>query len=143
MLLLGAVETAVRMTAFWLAVAAGSVGGESLYYQSCVLWPDIFFPRLMVDAVTLLLVAVGAAVLLFRSSSCATPGGLTALVVGHLTAALGARGVLEARPTCFNMTESIDYWLPTETGPVWLFGPSLAVLVGCAVWRVAGARLRR
>jgi hypothetical protein len=128
------VDIAARVAAFWLSVVSFSMGAGSLYLQSRFL-PDFFAPDLLVAAGSLLLVGGGATGLWLRASSCTTPWPLTALAGGHLTAAIATRATLAIRPTCINLTESPDYWLPTNTGPLWLFGPGLAVLAACAVWQ--------
>jgi hypothetical protein len=128
------VEIAVRVTALWLSAASAILGTASLYLQSRLFWPDFYDYRALADSGSLLVVAAAAAALALRSS-CLTPGTLTALAVGHLTAAIETRAVLAICPTCMNLTQSIDDWPPTDTGPLWLFGPSLAVVVACAIGR--------
>ena len=46
---------------------------------------------------------------------------------------------LQSRISCVDLTQSIDYLVPTDTGALVLFGPSLVALVALAIWR----RLRR
>jgi hypothetical protein len=133
------VDIVMRAVALWLSLASAALGAASLYYQSLVFWPYVPV-GLVVDAGLLVLVAAGAAGLALRSSSRLTTGALTVLTVGHLAAATATRTFLASLPTCF-MNESADY--PTNTGSLCLFGPGVAVILACALWRVAEARLRR
>lgn len=92
-----------------------------------------------IGAAGLLIVAAVAGAIAIRPSMFATSRTILILIGGHLAAALGVQEFLQRRITCVDVTQSIDYLVPTDTGALVLFGPSLVALVALAVCQ----RLRR
>src|SRR5262249_38505630 len=58
-----------------------------------------------------------------------SPRLLLILVVADLTGAIGMHTFLSSRITCVDLTQSIDYLVPTSTGALLFFGPPLAILM--------------
>lgn len=105
-----------------------------------VLAPDFTLLEWRICAALLLIVALLAAFIAVRPSVFSMPRVTLLLIGGHLTAAIGTQEFLSSRMTCVNMTQSIDYLVPTDTGALLLFGPSLLVLVGATTWHYAMCR---
>jgi len=90
--------------------------------------------------VLLFVVGVGAGVMAARPLRSLSRTAL-ALAVGHVVAAPGTHEFLNSRVTCVNVSQSIDYWLPSDTGALFLYAPMFAVVVvvAAAAHRLHGA----
>jgi hypothetical protein len=130
--------TIVRCAALWLSGAALGVSAAFFSYQAAF-FPDVYFLGYLILNALLLVVALFAGAISLRPSSCSKAWTAPLLGVGHVTAAVGTHELLRSRITCFNIQQAVDYWLPTDSGPLLLFGPSLAALAASALWK----RLRR
>jgi hypothetical protein len=117
----------VRWTALWLSGGSLGVAAMLLLFQSQVA-PDVYVASWLGHAAGLLFVAIVAGAIAVRPALGSTGRGMLFLMSGHVTAALGAQECLGSRVACANMTQAIGYWLPANTGPLWLFGPTFAAL---------------
>ena len=130
--------TVLRCLAAWLsAVALGSCAAFAWFQIQ--LAPDFSVLEWRICTAGLLIVAAVAGAIAIRPSLFATSRTILILIGGHLTAALGVQEVLQSRITCVDLTQSIGYLVPTDTGALVILGPSLGALVALAIWR----RLRR
>lgn len=132
------VTTIVRCAALWLSGAALGVSAAFFSYQAAF-FPDVYFVGYLILNALLLVVALFAGAISLRPSLCPKVWTAPLLGVGHVTAAVGTHEFLRSRITCFSIQQAVDYWLPTDSGPLLLFGPSLAALAASALWK----RLRR
>jgi len=132
------VTTIVRCAALWLSGAALGVCAAFFSYQAAF-FPDVYFLGFLIHNALLLVVALFAGAISLRPFLCSKAWTAPLLGVGHVTAAVGTHEFLRSRTTCFNIQQAVEYWLPTDSGPLLLFGPSLVALAVAAAWK----RLRR
>ena len=126
-------STVLRCVAAWLSAAA--LGGAAAFaWFQVQLAPDFSFLEWRISTAGLVVVAAVAGAIAVRPSLFASVRTIPILIVGHLVAALGVQEFLHSRITCVDLTQSIDYLVPTDTGALLLFGPSLVALVAGAVW---------
>jgi len=133
----GSMRIVLRSVAAWLAAA--SLGACAAFTRFQIALRDFYFLEWRIHTALLLTVAIVAAAIAIRPSSFSRLRPTLVLVIGHLVAALGTTEFLSSRITCVNLTESIEYLIPTDTGALLLFGPTLTVLVASAAFD----RLRR
>ena len=126
-------RTLVRCVAVWLSAAALGVCAAFIFLQVQI--ADFFLLEWRIHTAWLLIVAIVAGTIALRPSACSTRQATIALAVGHVTAAISTHEFLRSRITCWNLTEYIDYLLPTETGAFILFGPTLVALLAATGWR--------
>ena len=124
-------RTVVRCVAVWLSAAALGVGAAFTFFQ--IQLAEFFFLEWRIHTAWLFIVAFVAGTIALRPSACSTRQATLALAVGHMTAAISAHEFLRSRITCF-FSESIDYLLPTDTGALLLFGPTLVALLAATSW---------
>ena len=130
--------TVLRCVASWLSAVALGACAAFIWYQ-IQLAPDFSVLEWRISAAGLLVVAAVAAATAIRPSLFAPSRTILILIGGHLAAALGVQEFLQSRITCVDLTQSIDYVVPTDFGALVLLGPSLLALIAVAIWQ----RLRR
>jgi hypothetical protein len=122
----------VRCVAVWLSATALGVCAAFTWWQ--IQLADFFFLEWRIHTAWLLVVAFVAGTIALRPSVCSRRQATLVLAVGHVTAAISTYEFLRSRITCF-FSESIDYLLPTDTGALLLFGPTLVALLAVTNWR--------
>jgi hypothetical protein len=130
--------TLSRCVAAWLSAAALGACAAFTWLQ-IQLAPDFSFWEWRICAAWLLIVGLAAGAVAIQPAAFSRSLALFILIVGHLAAAIGTQEFLDSRITCVDLTQSIDYLVPNDTGALLLFGPSLLALVATAAW----TRLRR
>jgi hypothetical protein len=127
-------RTVSRYVAYWLSAA--SLGACAAFTSFQIqLAPDFSVLEWRIQAALLLVVGVSAGAIALRPALFSTSWPTLILVIGHVMAAIGTHEFLTSRISCVDLTHTIDYLVPNDSGALLLFGPSLTALVVSAAWR--------